>query len=424
MFFQEVENESQTVLHAFEQLDLRVELFNDPRKFLLNIRKFEPALLFIDLTTPKCDFALALIRTIRSMLGQSPPILALVKASDQPLTNRLKLAGEVAVIHKPIAIAELARRLANHVTTDGSAKALRLAPTAEVRPPRGLPPIITWHFEKLMPTLTELRSCLAVFDDNERQLKYYAETAQRYEHEIVQLVRTLRRSEEKLDLIQSLRLYGAENARNLLVALQLTDAAKIKVFTFNPKTNLPTEDVRKLIGYAIRSVEHFGEGSRYHEIAFNCGIVFDLLALQAQIIEDRKRPLLKLIDTLFMETMRKADQGFQLGKSISNLVLEKHVITTLMLAEAGKIAMALYFPDYLEMHLDLEKRALKPILRHIAEENRYGISHNLVGALICQVAPALEEAHKAVLFGGYPFMLKSLPHEEQSYALAALCHSL
>lgn len=434
LFFQEIEFESAQVRKSLERLDLRIEVFHDPRKYLLDIRQSNPALLFIDLTTPKTDFGVAIIRTIRSILGQKMPILALVRKGETKMAEKAMQSGASQVVEKPILLKELAQVLARHVATDAisqlispkaaTAQAVAPPPAEAPLPQVPIPSIVDWHFERLMPVMAELAVSLETFEDIEAQLKHYAERLLPYRETVVKMVQTLRKSKEALDLVQSMRLYGSVNSRALIASLGLSTATKLGEFGFNARTNLPTHDPRKFVGYAIRMLEHFGEGSRYHQVAFNSGIVFDLLALLAAETGDRKRATLKFIESAFTAGLRRADRGFKLGKGLKDLALDRHIVSSSMMNEAGKAAMAIHHADYVELAAIFEKRGVSPGLQHVAENRTYGISHNFMGALLCQVTPGLDKAYKAVLFGHYPYLLKGAKSDLDAHALALLVKSL
>lgn len=433
LLFQEVEQETAALRLALERLDLRTKAYIDPKAFLVDLRAQNPTIAFLDLTTPKMDIAIAIVKTVRSVLGTAHLLVAIIKKGDKKAADRAKAAGASFTIEKPIPPKQLAVFLSKHLATD-AISALLTAETEEPRlskaskgppiPEVPLPQIVGWHFEKLMPLLAQLSGSLERFDEIEVQHKYYAKKLAPWREEIVKMVKILRKSEEALDLLQSLRLYGGGASRALTVALSLKELSGLVTFKFNEKTGLPTQEPAKVLTYASRSGDHFGEDSRYHAVAFNAGLVFDLIALFAQTAGERKSTLLRAIEASYADAMQRIDRGLKAAKSVKDLAQDKHIISTMMMREAGKILMMFSYPDYFERRNTFTRKLIKPSLQHIAETEKYGVSHNIVGALICQVVPGLEKAYKAVLFFDYPFMLGDLPEDKDMLALAELCSSL
>jgi hypothetical protein len=121
--------------------------------------------------------------------------------------------------------------------------------------------------------------------------------------------------------------------------------------------------------------------------------------------------------------MRQAERCIAAGKSAQSLALEKHIITTILMREAGKAAMAIFYPDYLELRRKFEKKLVRPALQHIVELRQFAVSHNFMGALVCQGAPGLGEAYRAVLFFDYPYMLRDVADAKDAHDLIQVCNS-
>lgn len=439
LVFQETDQDSVAITKALERLELRVERFTDPRTFLLQIRRQDAGLCFIDASTPKTDVAIAVMKTITSFFGKNTPMLVLVRGNDQKTVEKVVGLGARAVVEKPLQLLDLAKKLSAHVVTNAISAALggkfppeagrspdaaASAPAEELIPKVPIPEMVGWHFEKMLPVLAELSAALDVFESVEEQLKFYAQRLLPRHEQVEKMVQTLRKSKEKLDLLQSLRMYGAANARNLVAAFALSDATKSGILSFSEKTGMLSSEPAKVIPCAAKAVEVFGEGSRYQQVAFNSGLVFDLLALVCESVAGRKVSLGKFLQSCYSSGMKRAEKGFRMGKQVSDLALDRHIISALMMREAGRVAMAIYYQDYLDLCTRFEKKGVKPVLQHVVEQDRYSISHNLIGALLCQATPGLGAAYKSVLFCDYPFMLKTGKGDADTYALARLCQSL
>jgi hypothetical protein len=217
-------------------------------------------------------------------------------------------------------------------------------------------------------------------------------------------------------------MYGIRNTRNLVVAMKLSNVTGQPLVGWNSKTGMLAGEPTHALKFATKTLEHFGEGSRNQFEAFNSGLVLDLLSALAEATGGRKAAVRKYIEERYNDAMRHADQCIAVGKTAQSLVLERHIITTILMREAGKAAMAIFYPDYLELRRKLEKKYVPPVLQHIIELRYFAVSHNLMGALISQGAPGLGDAYKSVLFFDYPYMLKNAPDNTDSYDLIKVCN--
>jgi hypothetical protein len=285
-----------------------------------------------------------------------------------------------------------------------------------------LPPAVRWFFEKIAPTMASLNSILELHDDKETQAKYFAEHLVPHQENFVKMVKIIRRAQTEEALLQSIRMYGIRGTKNLATALRLSEACGLTSLKWDAKTGMLTEDPTKTIQYAAKTVEHFGEGSRYDQVAFNAGLILDLFSALAEKSGAQKFAIRKFIQDRHTLALKKADECVKAAKSAQSLKLEQHIISMLFMNEAGKIAMAMFFPDYLILLQKFERKTLDPALQHLAEMDKYSVSHNILGALICQNAPGLKAASKAVLFYNYPFLISDQRAARDSYDLITVCH--
>jgi hypothetical protein len=143
----------------------------------------------------------------------------------------------------------------------------------------------------------------------------------------------------------------------------------------------------------------------------------------SQELGERKRQVQRATEASYAEAIRRIEKGFKLGKQADDLALAKHIITTLMMREAGKIAMSVFFENYLEVRKFFDKKVVSHPFQLIAEIENYGISHNIAAAIMCQAAPNLADAYLATLFCDVPVRLRN-DDEKDLQALASFCRSM
>jgi CheY-like chemotaxis protein len=401
---------------ALKTLKLRSEGFQDPKTFLTRLKEAKPSACIIDMTGKDSPVMIAMIKGIRSVLGAGVPILAVLNKTDYAIRVQALTAGANDVIEKPV-IASALSVILSHYIPELKAAAL---PPIQIE----IPPLIKWFFEKISPAMAGLHSALENSHETEVLVQFYAERLAPQRTEFVNMINSLRKSETKADLVQGIRMYGLRNTKQLVVASQLSDVTGAALLHWHEKTGVLTAKPSQIIQYATKTVEKFGEDSRYAEVAFNSGLILDLLFVLAESAETRKTVIRKFLQDRYEQALKDIDRCFLAGKKAESLALEQHIITAILMREAGKVAMAIYFPDYLEVKQKLDRKVVGPVLRHIVEMNKFAVSHNLIGSLICQGAPGLGDAYKSVLFLDYPFMLRDVPEAKDAYELIAICQAV
>jgi CheY-like chemotaxis protein len=415
---------------SLASLGIQNEGFKDPQGFLTRLRDGKPGGCIIDLTFKDAHVMVAMIKSIRKVLGPKLPVIVLMNQGDDATRALALAAGANDTVDIPPTPVELRKTISKHIYLPGDkapAPAPAAAPPAPAEktyaplPKAEIPALIKWFFEKVSPSMAALNSSLEEHADSEVQVKFYTERLLPYRENFVTMIKMMRKTETKQELHQCIRMYGLRNTKHLLVAAKLSEVTQAGLIGWNTKTGLLSADPKKIIQYAAKTVDHFGEGGRYDQIAFKAGLVLDLLFVMAEATGARKSAIRKMIEETYTQAIKMADQGIEAGKSAKSLALEQHIITAFLMREAGKIGMALFYPDYMELRSKLERKGLHPALQHIAEMEKFSVSHNIIGALICQGAPGLGVAYKSVLFFEYPFMLRDVPEARDAYELLEIC---
>lgn len=413
LLFLESEDKKDEFIEQLGRAGINTISFSDPRAFLVQVRAEKPTLCLVNMEAKQPEIAAALIKTLRTVLGKNLLILGLTKQGNLQGASEALAKGATDVLEWPLGTVELKERIARVVASRGPA--LHEVP---------IPELAEWFFDYVCPSLFALNGVLESFDNLESKIEFYSRKLKSQKEPFTAMVKLLRRSEEEVDFIRAIRLYGTANTRNLLVAQRLSETTGSKSFQWSSKTGMLKKEPVKILEFAVRAINHFGEESRYSQVAFNAGLVFDILGMMADLSGDRKVGLRRQIEAAFQETIAQADVGAEQAKKVKDLIYEKYIFPVLLIREAGKILIAIHHTNYPELLVKFKTRGYDPAIQHILEQEKYSISHNVLGALLCQLTPNLAVAHKAVLFCDYPYMLSGIPAEKDSFALASLCQKL
>ena len=422
----------------------------DPRDFLSHLSAQTTGISFLVVSRAHEKVVSALLKSLRKVLGIGVSLYAVIDPSEADWSKDLVDWGVSGIFLKPIDGPSFIETLQQYAVTDELAVASgnlllgqgefsltesndkTIAASLEVETIRvqkiaSLPDIVSWVFEHIFPVMAGLSVTLENLDQVELRIRFYEELLFSKKDIFIKMIASMKKAkkDEMPDLKQSIRFYGLDNTKFLAVADKLLELTTKAGLPWDEKATKPKEDPKKVIPFAAGFLEFFGDQGIYREVAFNSGLVFDVLGIFSSQAGARKSALKKEIEERTKVAKTKAKAAIQKAKSLENLPLAKHIVTNLMMLEAAKVMMALYYPEYLDFLKTMAKKEIKPTLQHIVEEEKFGISHNLVAALICQVTPGLTEAYGAALFNRYAFVLKGTGKEGEGWAtLADICNGV
>jgi hypothetical protein len=413
--FGESKKEYEKILPYFATQEYEVIFTTDPREYLKIFSTKLPVVCFIDLDVQNSKIPQALIGSLRKIYGKGLLIFGITKLEDSP-TIDFALANDITSIVSKfsdsetffIKVIDVIHREYKPQTTTTNNK---------------LPNIVSWFFDKLSLDLAKLATSLENIDEVETRLQFYLDRLSLLSPQIINMVKALTRTKDELTLTQALRIYGFDNCRNLLVTQTLQDTLESQLFKWDEKTGKLSPEPKSILTYSIKALTNFIEEGRYHQVAFNSGLLFDYFHYLNETSQNKNPALKKFIESRFDIALSKAKSGFKKAKSETDLSLEKHIITFYFLNEASKIMMTFHFKDYPDFLNKLEKKNIKPILIKIAEEAKFGVSSNLLGLLLSQTLPGLSDASLSLLFGPIYFLLGESKIEHDAKRLCEFCLS-
>ena len=442
------------------------EVYDDPLRFLADVERKNPDLCLIWMPPGALQKVQSMVEAIRRFKYMDAPVVVFTEEPPGAQAELLRDAGADKVIGLPLTEATLAGGMGPYVVTSAIKKVAQENGISLERPPRKVPvvaevvvapvvqapvpasdapkawvhdnaedplalnkkepslsPIVDWLFSSIIPTLESMEEWLESLDTVESQVAFYQQKLLPYKDDFIRMIKAMRRMDES-DFTQCLRLYGVSALRKLVVAQRLLEVTGGKPLRWDPTSGRPTVDPVTAIPCAAALVEHYDEASAYRTIAFNAGLALDVLLHASSFAAERRSQIKAQVESSLKDIMRRTDAGIKKAKAMKDLALGKHILTTMALREAGRIAMGIYFKDYQAFRARCEKKKVPLALVQVAETKIYGISHNVIGALICQNTPGFYEIHKAVLFSNIPALIKELKGEEDSFTLAELCAGL
>ncbi len=236
------------------------------------------------------------------------------------------------------------------------------------------------------------------------------------------VVSSMRESEEKVPLEESIRLYGVQNTVFFLVTYKLSEVySSCKIMTKDPQTHRLLAAPSQVLKYAHSARIAIGEDGRYRDSSFAAGLLFDMLGftIVTDIEADQKKHL-EFLDQRFNRGILVANTAVKIARDKKQLRQEKHLVAACLIREAAKVAMAYCNAEYLEFMKNCEKAKISLAIRNLAEVNRFGGTSASVAQLICLCFEMFAPANRALSRCDTPFMFLA-EKKLDDFDLAALC---
>jgi len=212
-------------------------------------------------------------------------------------------------------------------------------------------------------------------------------------------------------------LLGMQRSRNLILALQLFRSIQLKhpEVSADGKLNFKPDGFLK---YALKMEEQSQQSKdRYGDTAFAGALLFDYLD-QYAVMKQADPAVLNFISTQFGHGLRTGKVARELSSLLTDFNFPKHVMAAGLVHDIGKVVMALLEPSVMDFYDKCFARDVPRDVRHVMERERFGITHDVIGAICCELFHVFKPISRAVLFHHEPYLLKR--RNPKQYQLAAL----
>lgn len=215
----------------------------------------------------------------------------------------------------------------------------------------------------------------------------------------------------------SVVLLGMQRSRNLILAMQLFRS----VFDQHPevsadgKLNFKAETYLK---YALKTEEVTQQlKDKYGDIAFAAGLLFDYLE-QYAIKKQLDARVLNFISTTYAHGLRAGKVARDLAPVLHDFPYVKHMLAAGMIHDVGKIVMAIFEPTAMDFYEKCAARDVPRPIRHAMERERFGVTHDILGMLCCELFVVFRSVSRGVFFHHDAYLLKK--RNPKAFALASL----
>ncbi|MBI3534103.1 MAG: HDOD domain-containing protein [Deltaproteobacteria bacterium] len=228
-----------------------------------------------------------------------------------------------------------------------------------------------------------------------------------YQYEFLKMIESKGMREELPSMDAAVILLGMQNSRDLIVSMQLLKTTKglWPEWDKDGKLKLNPPDILK---YALKTEEYLNSFKyEYADMGYVGGLFFDVLALIAVDYAKDKKKVLEYIENIYNHGFQTAKIGLELIKTIPSVSYSKYFFAACLTHDVGKIILALIEPDYFQFCDLAAKKGLPRIIQNFVEQQKYGVSHHLLGATACHYFRLFKPIEKAILYHHHPFLLKN-----------------
>ena len=177
-----------------------------------------------------------------------------------------------------------------------------------------------------------------------------------------------------------------------------------------------------MLKYALATEEAFLSYRReFTDVGYSAGAVYDLLALLMEdLVADpnARKKVAQFHDETYRKASRAAKVAAELARGMQDFAARRLLIPFCLLEGAGRIAMAMLDPGYVDFAGAVGQAGVARSLVRVVEERRFGIGSASIGAAVLQCLRIFRSMERAALAVDQPLLLKS--RDKNLYQLASL----
>ena len=276
----------------------------------------------------------------------------------------------------------------------------------------GGPPLLEKFLTELLPrfafpeTTSGVLDAFSGLDVKSEELALLLERNPYYEHQFRRFIESMGKREHTPSVVATVVLLGMTRSRDLILSLQMHRTITGEHVPWSSEGKLAFKPSELLV-YASKTDDPlFGNREPWATGAFTGGFLLDWTVYLAKTRGADAKVLGPFADSIFNHGQRTAKVAVALSSLLPELGFRRFLYSACLVHDVGKIAMAMLDPSYVEFHADMETRVVSRGVRLFTERARFGVSHEMLGAAICEVSGAFKPVSRAVLFHHEPALLK------------------
>ena len=229
------------------------------------------------------------------------------------------------------------------------------------------------------------------------------------------LIKSLNPQEISVPLEEQIRFYTTRATQLWLLVNLMNSVLKLKELQMDDTTGKLPGKAQELLKYSGEARTQFGEDSRYKDLMFAVGLIFDFLFYL------QRTPFLNLGGAKFDETINQAftravEQGqvlLKVSRYKSKLSLERLSPLTVFVRQLSQISICLLRPsEGPEFYKKLSTLKLTEPVRVALELNKFGVHTGIFSTFIAQMIPEFSPLESAMSVWGAPYLSWQSGHRD------------
>ena len=244
-----------------------------------------------------------------------------------------------------------------------------------------------------------------IFDARSAALKTEFESDPDWQEPFRKMVKSARQGAEDYSLTEAIRLFGNRQTRLWLMSARLGRGLKLKELTVDPETGRALMDGNTALKFAIAAQGKFGEDSRYKDVTFAAGFLFDYLfhLHHSSWLDMGGKKIDDFMNNTFNQCIDSGLASVAMCRHVKKVSLEKWVPAYVLVWHAGRVCMALIVPGYLDFLKKMEKENVAPPIVAWKEKELFGVTSMFFGQLLGSIHPVFDRLGSAVLLQGHQY---------------------
>ncbi|MEK7691263.1 MAG: HDOD domain-containing protein [Bdellovibrionota bacterium] len=240
------------------------------------------------------------------------------------------------------------------------------------------------------------------------------------EQKFINFVMYEARRDEAPELSGGINMLGLGATRNWILNQRMWNLFKGTEPEKDKRTGLNKQTPAQILKYATRCEDsNGGEGSANSHLAYVAGLIYDIFALYGADVVPAKKAFLEYLDSTYTHGIRSGLIAKALARYTVNLELAGYLFATGVLHDAGKVALTIFKPEYMDLDQRMEGKKLPRQIRFYVEERIFQTNHAVMGTFIAYATGFFSPGQLGLLFHHEPNILLR-PGRREEYNLAAL----
>lgn len=259
-------------------------------------------------------------------------------------------------------------------------------------------------------TATQIVTLMIEPDNIEERVQLLEKTFNDFPHLILPfktLIKGLNPQDTEVPFEEQIRFFTTKHTRNWLIVNLMNQVLNLKELKLDETTGRLPGKPHDLIKYAVKAQQAFGEDSRYKDLVFSAGLMFDFLIYLQKTphVNVGQTRLDESIDQCFLKALEQGKLITQLSKYKSKLTLETICPVTAFMRQLSQASLYLLRSDTaVEFYKELAKVPHTESYRLALEMKTFSAHTGMISAYLAQAVPGFGQLGEAMSTWGAPFL--------------------